>query len=73
MKRAFIIVLFLMIALLTSCSRNNNKTDKSKNEYQIYYIDSKSSVIVSEGYVPLGDTKEQLVIELLGVLQKDPL
>lgn len=72
MKRAFIIVLFLMIALLTSCSRNNNKTDKSKNEYQIYYIDSKSSVIVSEGYVPLGDTKEQLVIELLGVLQKDP-
>ena len=72
MKRAFITVLLLIAALLTSSSGNENNTDNSKNEYQIYYIDSKSSGIVSEGYIPLGDTKEQLIIELLGVLNKEP-
>lgn len=72
MKRALIVILLLMAALLTSCSGNDKDAEKSKNEYQIYYIDSKSSGIVSEGYLPLGDTKEELVIELLGVLQREP-
>lgn len=71
MKQAFITVLLLMAALLTSCSRKENDTDK-KNEYQIFYIDSKSSGIVSEGYVPLEESKEQLMVELLGVLNKEP-
>lgn len=76
MKRALIKILFSIILLLSnvllaSCSNNNN-TDKSKKEYQIYYIDSKSYGIVSEGYVPKGNTKEQLVKELLEVLQKEP-
>jgi germination protein M len=70
MKRVLRILLLFMILLLTSCS--NNKADKSKNEYQIYYIDSISSAIVSEGYTPLGKTKEQLVAEFLGALQMDP-
>ena len=76
MKRALIKILFSIILLLSnvllaSCSNNNN-TDKSKKEYQIYYIDSKSYGIVSEGYVPKWNTKEQLVKELLEVLQKEP-
>lgn len=72
MKRTFIIILLLTAAFLTSCSRNDNITDKSKKEYQIYYIDSKSFGIVSEGYVPNGETKEQLIQELLEQLQKEP-
>lgn len=72
MKRVFIAVILLMAALFTSCSGNERDADKLKNEYQIYYIDSKSSGIVSEGYVPLGETKEQLVTELLAVMQKEP-
>ena len=72
MKRIFITSLLLMVALLTSCSSNAKEADKVENEYQVYYIDSKSSGIVSEGYVPLGETKEQLVVELLGALQKEP-
>jgi germination protein M len=60
-----------MAALFTSCSGKENDTDK-KNEYQIFYIDSKSSGIVSEGYVPLEESKEQLMVELLGVLNKEP-
>jgi len=63
--------LLLMAALFTSCSGNAKEADKDEKEYQVYYIDSKSSGIVSEGYVPLGTTKEQLVNELLGVIQED--
>ena len=47
-------------------------TDKTGKEYQIFYIDSKSYGIVSEAYVPLSLTKEDLVKELLEVLQKEP-
>lgn len=73
MKRIFIIILLLLnIALLTSCNRNNSITEQSNNEYQIYYINSRSLGIVSEGYAPIGDTKEQLVNELLEVLHKEP-
>lgn len=72
MKRIFITGLLLMAALFTSCSGNAKEADKDEKEYQVYYIDSRSSGIVSEGYVPLGETKEQLVVELLGVLQKEP-
>ena len=71
MKRAFITALLLMAALFTSCSGKKKDADKAKNEYQIYYIDSKSSGIVSESYVIIGESKEQLVVELLGLLQRD--
>lgn len=63
---------FLLIFLLTSCSKNNNETDKIKNEYQIYYLDSKTSAIVSESYTPKGKTKKELVAEFLDILQKEP-
>lgn len=72
MKQAFIVGLLLMVALLTSCSVKDNEVGKLKNEYQVYYIDGKSSGIVSEAYVPMGNTKEQLVKELIEVLQIDP-
>jgi germination protein M len=71
MKRTLFTVL-LIAALFASCSVKEENEDILKNEYQIYYIDSKSSGIVSEGYVPTGKTKEELVIELLRALQKEP-
>lgn len=73
MKRIYTVVIFLMVTLLTSCGGNKKNIDKLENEYQIYYIDSKSSGIVSEGYTPLENTKEALVIELLEALQREPL
>lgn len=72
MKQAFILGLLLTVALLTACSGKDNEAGKLKNEYQVYYIDGKSSGIVSEAYLPMGNTKEQLVKELLEVLQIDP-
>lgn len=72
MKRVLSMILLIMVLLLTSCSHMNKKTEVSKNEYQIYYIDSKSSGIVSEGYSLDGQTKDEQVKELLEVLQNDP-
>lgn len=71
MKRVFNIMLLIMVLLLTSCS-GNNEAQVSKNEYMIYYLDSKSLGIVSEGYISEGDSKEELVVELLEVLQSEP-
>lgn len=73
MKRTLTVVLLLMITLLTSCSAKSKDTDILNNEYQIYYLDSKTSGIVNESYIPEGKTKGQLVTELLEVLQKDPV
>ncbi len=72
MKRLLSVVLLLLVAMLTSCSDGNKVVNKLDNEYHVYYLDSKSSGIVSETYVPLGSTKEQLVTELLDALQTDP-
>lgn len=72
MKRVLTIMLLFMVSLLTACSDSNSKLDKQENEYQIYYIDGKTSGIISEGYVPLSQTKEQLIVELLEALQSDP-
>lgn len=71
MKRLLSAMLFIMVLLLTSCS-GNDKAQITKNEYMIYYLDSKSSGIVSEGYIPEGESKEELVIELFEVLQSEP-
>lgn len=72
MKRALSAMLLLVIIMLTSCSVKKNNSEVISNAYQIYYIDSKTSGIVSESYVPEGKTKEELVSELLEVLQKEP-
>ncbi len=72
MKRVLIVMVLMMAALLTSCSIKKGRNSEPKSEYLIYYIDSKSAGIVSEGYVPVGNTKEELVQELLEALQNEP-
>lgn len=72
MRRGLNMILLLVIVLLTSCSGKDIEADEGKKEYQIYYIDGKSSGIVSEGYVPLGEDTKELVAELLEMLQRDP-
>lgn len=65
-------LLFLILTvILTGCNKDG-KQNNLKNEYNIYYIDTKSAGIVSESYVPVGTTKEDLVEELLRALKTDP-
>ncbi len=72
MKKWMYAILLLLTALLTGCNRNGSSSQIDSNIYKIYYIDSKTSGIVSEAYEPMGTTKEELVVELLMMLKSEP-
>jgi germination protein M len=75
MKKLFVLALVLLslTALLTGCGGGKGNDQESRQaEYNIYYLDSKTSGIVSESYTPVGITKEELVEELLNVLKTEP-
>lgn len=73
MKKLLGIGLLLLIftLILTGCSKDG-KQNNLKTVYNIYYLDTKSSGIVSESYEATGTTKEELVEELLRALKTDP-
>ncbi|HBI73225.1 MAG TPA: hypothetical protein DEG06_00520 [Lachnospiraceae bacterium] len=66
-------LLMLIMVLLTGCSdtKNPEQVDQS-GETKIYYIDSKTSEIVSENYSMTSDTTKQQVEELLSMLRQPP-
>lgn len=67
------LVLLIIIVSFAACDRNDNdKSSDQSNKYKIYYIDNKTSKIVSEYYNAKGKSKEELVKELLSILRKDP-
>lgn len=72
MKKWVVLIIIFVMVLLAGCSGDKGKDGRNAGEYNIYYLDSKTSGIVSESYVPSGTTKEELVEELLTMLQKDP-
>ena len=64
--------LFLIISvILTGCGKDG-KQENLKAKYNIYYLDTKSSGIVSESYEPAGTKKEELVEEFLRALKTEP-
>lgn len=72
MKKLIFILIILTMSLLAGCGGGKEKKSRQAGVYEVYYLDSKTSAIVSESYEAVGSTKEELVAELLGVLQKDP-
>lgn len=71
MKRILTFLLILTtVVLFTAC----DKTDKPDEDggYNIYFLDGKSSKIVSETYFAMTDTKEEIVEELLAVMRIGP-
>ncbi|HWT26646.1 MAG TPA: GerMN domain-containing protein [Mobilitalea sp.] len=72
-KRIGLFILLILMILLAGCDGNKNNNVKDRGSvYKIYYIDNKTSKLVSENYTAVGTTKEQLVNELLSALRKDP-
>lgn len=71
MKKWIYVMLLVITALLTGCNRDGSNS-QAKSNIKIYYIDSKTSGIVSEAYEPMGTTKEELVVELLVRLKTEP-
>ena len=71
MKKHMVIHLLLLLTiLLTACSGNNGQIDSDFNK--IYYIDSKSSAIVSEDYTITSQTTQEMIDELLNMLTEPP-
>lgn len=71
MKRhVAILLLLLLTTLLTACSNNKGQTDSNSNK--IYYIDSKSSAIVSEDYTITSKITQEMIQELLNMLKQPP-
>lgn len=71
MKR-FILLMLLSVMLLTACQNNKDDMKDKENRFSIYYIDTKTSGMVSEAYLAEGRSKEELIEELLKVIKKDP-
>lgn len=65
-----ILLLLLLITLLTGCSDNKGQTDSDTTK--IYYIDSKSSGIVSEDYKMTSEITQEMIHELLNMLRQPP-
>ncbi|MGB4657999.1 MAG: GerMN domain-containing protein, partial [Mobilitalea sp.] len=66
-------MILLMVLLMNGCNSKDNGSDtEDASKVDIYYIDTKSSEIVSESYLPQGTTKEQQIEELLKKLKGNP-
>lgn len=71
MKRLLIMAAILSIIMLFPAC-NKDELPEGKEEVKIYYIDSKTSKLVSEKYYVDVSDKQSLVSELLGALRKEP-
>lgn len=65
-------MLILLAALLSACKKDDKDILNDRKEVNVYYFDTKTSSIVSEPYVPQGETKAELVDELLNKLKQVP-
>lgn len=70
-KRIVLIFVLLLLVLLGACSRGNK--DKAGGKIvNIYYINTKTSGVVSENYELIGTKKEEQIEELLYMVKKTP-
>ena len=71
-KWILIFCLVLLMILLGGCSKSNNTVEKTKTEVCIYYVDSKTSALVSEIYQLISTKQEEQIEELLYMLKLNP-
>lgn len=71
-KQIMVVFILLMIISLGACSNKNDNASDDKSVVDIYYLDTKTTGIVSEKYEIIGTDKEEQVNELLFMLKKTP-
>ncbi len=73
MKKAItLIVLLLLTVFLGACDKNKDTNTADGPKVSIYYIDSKTSALVSEEYQLISSDKKEQIEELLYMLKKNP-
>ena len=70
-KYSIILLLILMAIIIAGCKKKDNNSDPGK-EVSIFYIDSKTSTLVSEPYKMISEKKEEQIEELLYMLKLNP-
>ncbi len=66
-----LILMLLMIISLGACDNQKKASDKA-SEVSIYYIDSKTSALVSETYQMISEDRDEQIEELLYMLKLNP-
>lgn len=74
MKKLFVAILIFVFMLFipAGCSGNKTDNDSRESDYYIYYLDSRTSALVSESYKPSGTGREEMAKEFIDMLQKEP-
>ncbi len=70
-KFSTIIIILLMVLALAACEKKGNTSDQG-TEVSIYYIDSKTSALVSEPYKMISTDRDEQIEELLYMLKLNP-
>lgn len=68
MKKLMVYMGCIFFLLLTACSA---KEESVENTYKLYYINKEETKLVTEGYTPAGDSKEELVEDFIHALKQE--
>ncbi len=72
MKRLGIVFTMLLIVLVLGACNNKKNSADSGTEVSIYYLDSKTSALVSEPYQMISKDRDEQIEELLYMLKLNP-
>ncbi len=73
-KLRFTVLSAVLLLLIPSCGLSQPAdTEVSDGDvYRVYYLNKDETRVQGEVYTPVGETSEELICELLGVLAEDP-
>ncbi len=71
-KTITVLCLLLLTVFLGACDKNKDTETSDGPKVNVYYIDSKTSALVSEEYQIISSDKKEQIEELLYMLKKNP-
>ncbi|MDD3174089.1 MAG: GerMN domain-containing protein [Herbinix sp.] len=72
MKRRIAVICIIMLSIFLGACNNKNNNDSDGQKVDVYYVDSKTSGLVSESYELIGTKTKDQIDELLYMLKKAP-
>lgn len=72
LQQVFYLFVMLFICLLTGCTKPTKNAEKEEGSYQIYYLNSEETKLVSEAYQAENSSVLELAQELLQAMDRPP-